>query len=55
MKLFLSISALFLFVSIEMFAQKVFPYLDNLEYLKSFQNGQSRQVDYLRPVDVSYS
>lgn len=42
----------FSFVS---YTQEVFPYIDNLEYLKSFQNGQSRQVDYLRPVDVTYS
>jgi hypothetical protein len=26
-----------------------------MEYLKSFQNGQERQVDYLRPIDLKYS
>lgn len=55
MKLFLSIALIILFIPIQLDAQKVFPYIDNLEYLKSFQNGQSRQVDYLRPVDVTYS
>ena len=55
MKFSLLISVFLLFVQSEVYAQKVFPYLDNLEYLKSFQNGQSYQVDYLRPVDVTYS
>ncbi len=36
-------------------AQKVFPYLDYLGHLKSFQDGMSRQVDHLRPIDVKYS
>lgn len=55
MKFSLLIFVLFLFIQSEVYTQKVFPYLDNLEYLKSFQNGQSYQVDYLRPVDVTYS
>jgi len=37
------------------FAQEVFPFIDNMEYLKSFQNGKERQVDYLRPIDLKYS
>lgn len=36
-------------------AQEVFPFINNMEYLKSFQNGQERQVDYLRPIDLKYS
>ncbi|MEX1191248.1 MAG: hypothetical protein WEA99_04690 [Brumimicrobium sp.] len=43
------------FVPSFIYSQDVFPYLDNLEYLKSFQNGQSKQIDYLKPVDFSYS
>jgi len=38
-----------------LWGQEVFPFIDNLEYLRSFQNGVERQVDYLRPVHVKYS
>lgn len=37
------------------FAQDVFPYMDNIGYMRSFQNGISRQVEFLPPVDVKYS
>lgn len=37
------------------FGQEVFPFINNMDYLKSFQNGQERQVDYLRPIDLKYS
>ncbi len=36
-------------------SQEVFPFIDNMEYLKSFQNGIEKQVDYLRPIDLKYS
>lgn len=55
MKVFSIISLILFLLSSSSFSQDVFPYIDNLEYLKSFQNGQSLQVDYLRPVDVTYS
>src|SRR5690554_7604723 len=35
--------------------QKVFPFLNNLNYLKSFHEGQSIQLDYLRPMDIKFS
>ena len=38
-----------------MYSQEVFPFIDNMEYLKSFDNGIEKQVDYLRPIDVKYS
>lgn len=38
-----------------LFSQEVFPFINNMEYLKSFQNKQERQVDYLRPIDLKYS
>lgn len=37
------------------FGQEVFPFINNMDYLKSFQNGRERQVDYLRPIDLKYS
>lgn len=36
-------------------AQKVFPFLNNMNYLKSFHEGQSIQLDYLRPMDIKFS
>lgn len=36
-------------------SQEVFPFINNMDYLKSFENGQERQVDYLRPLDIKYS
>ncbi|MDX1651327.1 MAG: hypothetical protein R3277_02470 [Brumimicrobium sp.] len=36
-------------------AQDVFPFIDYIGYLKSFEYGQVQQIDYLRPVDVTYS
>jgi hypothetical protein len=35
--------------------QDVFPYMDNVGYMRSFENGFSRQVEFLPPVDVKYS
>lgn len=43
------------FISFQLNAQKVFPMLDNRDYFKSFHEGQTRQLDYLKPIDVKYS
>lgn len=55
MKLRFLIISTVLFSSCLLTAQKVFPYQDYLGHLKSFQDGLSRQVDYLQPIDVKYS
>src|SRR5690554_1639870 len=44
-----------LMVSVNLYSQKVFPLLDNRDYLKSFHEGQTRQLDYLKPIDYKYS
>lgn len=49
------IISIVLFLSCHLSAQKVFPFLDYLGHLKSFQGGLSIQLDYLRPIDVKYS
>lgn len=36
-------------------AQKVFPYLNNQDYFKSFHEGQSIQLDFLKPQAYKYS
>lgn len=51
----LLLSLFFLVLISEFQAQEVFPFINNMEYLKSFQNGQERQVDYLRPIDLKFS
>lgn len=42
-------------MSSSVMSQKVFPYLNNQEYLKSFHEGQSTQLDFLKPYHVEYS
>lgn len=37
------------------FGQKVFPFIDNIGYMRSFQFGKVVQVEYLRPNDVQFS
>lgn len=46
---------LILFVTSSALTQKVFPYLTNMDYFKSFHEGQSIQLDYLKPIDIKYS
>lgn len=36
-------------------SQKVFPYINNQEYLMSFGKGMSWQLDFLKPIHVQYS
>lgn len=36
-------------------SQDVFPYIDNIGYMRSFQNGKTVQVEYLEPNDIKYS
>ncbi|PKR81805.1 hypothetical protein CW751_00245 [Brumimicrobium salinarum] len=36
-------------------SQSVFPLIDNREYFKSFHEGQTRQLDFLKPIDYKYS
>lgn len=36
-------------------AQDVFPYIDNIGYMRSFQDGKAIQIEYLEPMDVKYS
>lgn len=36
-------------------SQEVFPYVDNIGYMRSFQDGKSVQIEYLEPRDVKYS
>lgn len=36
-------------------AQDVFPYIDNIGYMRSFQHGRNVQVEYLRPNHVEFS
>jgi hypothetical protein len=36
-------------------AQDVFPYMDNVGYMRSFQNGFAKQVEFIPPVKVKYS
>ncbi|RYM32317.1 hypothetical protein ERX46_13610 [Brumimicrobium glaciale] len=42
-------------ISFQLNAQRVFPLLDNRDYFKSFHEGQTRQLDYLKPIDYKYS
>jgi len=42
-------------VSSEAMTQMVFPFLNNMNYFKSFHEGQSIQLDYLRPIDIKFS
>ena len=49
-------SLLFLIlIALQINAQRVFPLLDNREFFKSFYEGQTRQLDHLRPIDFKYS
>ncbi|SFT48964.1 hypothetical protein SAMN05216474_0851 [Lishizhenia tianjinensis] len=36
-------------------AQGLFPFLDNIGYLRSFENGYSKQLDYLPPTEYKYN
>ena len=45
----------FAILSCFIYGQEVFPFVNTMHYLKSFQNGQSRQVDYLKPIAIQYS
>lgn len=45
----------FMFLNFVAFSQDVFPYIDNIGYMRSFQDGKAVQVEYLRPVDIKYS
>jgi hypothetical protein len=49
------ISSIIALFSLITFAQDVFPYIDNVGFMRSFQNGYSRQVEFLPPVDVKFS
>ncbi|HLV42005.1 MAG TPA: hypothetical protein VKY37_06990 [Brumimicrobium sp.] len=49
------ILSILLLVTSGAMAQKVFPYLNNMDYFKSFHEGQSIQLDYLKPIDIKYS
>lgn len=42
-------------ISFQLNAQRVFPLLDNRDYFKSFHEGQTRQLDHLKPIDYKYS
>ena len=46
---------LLIFISFQLKAQEVFPFLDNMQYFKSFHEGQVTQLDFLRPIDLKYS
>lgn len=46
---------LLILISLQLNAQRVFPLLDNRNYFKSFFEGQTRQLDYLKPIDYKYS
>ena len=46
---------LLLLLSMSCHAQKVFPFLDNIGYLRSFENGYSKQLDYLVPTEVKFN
>lgn len=37
------------------FSQKVFPYMDNMRYFRSFHEGMNTQLDFLPPIDYKYS
>ncbi len=37
------------------FSQEVFPYIDNIGYMRSFKDGKTTQVEYLRPNHVEFS
>ncbi|WP_133122077.1 hypothetical protein [Brumimicrobium salinarum] len=54
MKLIIS-SILLLCLSLKLNSQSVFPLIDNREYFKSFHEGQTRQLDFLKPIDYKYS
>ena len=43
------------FFSLILIGQDVFPYIDNIGYMRSFQNGKAVQVEHLQPVNIEYS
>lgn len=47
----------FLFFSFSLFsvAQEVFPYIDNIGFMRSFKNGKTTQIEHLRPNHVEFS
>lgn len=46
---------LLILTSFQMKAQEVFPFLNNLNYFKSFHEGTVTQLDFLPPNDMKYS
>lgn len=52
-----SISSFLLFsiLSATLFSQEVFPYMDNIGYMRSFQDGKSIKVEHIPPMDIKYS
>lgn len=46
---------IFLFFAPFVYGQNVFPYLNNRDYLKSFHEGMTTQLDFLEPIHVKYS
>jgi len=53
MRLFTTIFLVLTFSSL--YGQNVFPYIDNIGYMRSFQNGKAVQIEYLEPRDVKFS
>lgn len=43
------------FLTFQVSAQQVFPFINNQEYLLSFNAGMTTQLDFLKPIDVQYS
>ncbi len=46
---------LFLLFSTWSVAQDVFPWIDNIGYMRSFQDGKRVQIEFLEPMDYKYS
>jgi hypothetical protein len=51
-KILFIISIIYSFIGL---SQEVFPYVDNIGYMRSFQDGKAVQIEYLAPRDVKYS
>lgn len=54
MKIVFSI-LLLLVLSLTSLSQEVFPYMDNMEFMRSFKDGSSTQVEHIPPHDLKYS
>ena len=52
---YIYISLVAIFSAPILFSQEVFPYIDNIGYMRSFQDGKAIQVEYLRPNEITYS